>query len=94
MIIWALTVLLWGTFVSRDIDIVDITVGTMKNGVIDGAMRELWLLIVIVEGGEVADDWKLGVILGMESSFSVSVYIEVVLLVGNILGSFEIGMGE
>jgi hypothetical protein len=84
-----------------DIDIVDITVGTMKNGVIDGAiMRELWLLIVIVEGGEVADDWKLvdvGVILGTESSFSVFIYIEVVLLVGKILEmveSFEMGVEE
>jgi hypothetical protein len=39
--------------VSRCIDIVDVT---MKNGVVDGAMRELWLLIVIVGGDEVADD--------------------------------------
>jgi hypothetical protein len=41
---------------SRCIEIVDVTVGTMKNGVVDGAMRERWLLIVIVGGGEVADD--------------------------------------
>jgi hypothetical protein len=46
----ALTVLLWGTFVSRYIDIVDVTVGTMKNGVVDRAMRELRLLIEIVGG--------------------------------------------
>jgi hypothetical protein len=37
----ATTVLLWGTFVSRYIDIVDVTVGTMKNVVVDGAVREL-----------------------------------------------------
>jgi hypothetical protein len=42
--------------VSRCIDIVDVTVGTMKNGVVDGAMRELWLLIIIVGGDKVADD--------------------------------------
>jgi hypothetical protein len=35
----------------------------------------------------------VGVILGTESSFSVSVYIEVVLLVGKIL-EFEMGTGE
>jgi hypothetical protein len=76
----ALTVLLWGTFVLRDIDIVDVTFGTMK----DGAKGEPWLLIVIIGGCEVADDWKLvdtGVILGMKSPFRVSVCIEVVLLV-------------
>jgi hypothetical protein len=28
-------------------DIVDVTVGAMKNGVVGGTMRELWLLIVI-----------------------------------------------
>jgi hypothetical protein len=39
---------------SRCIEIVDVTVGTVKNGVVDGAMGELWLLIV--GGGEVADD--------------------------------------
>jgi hypothetical protein len=40
----------------RCIEIVDVIVGTMKNRVVDGAMRELWLLIMIVGGGEVADD--------------------------------------
>ena len=38
---------------SRCIDIVDVTVGTMKNGVVDGAM---WLLLVMVGGNEVAND--------------------------------------
>jgi hypothetical protein len=38
--------------VLRDIDIVDVAFGTMK----DGAKRELWLLIVIIGGCEVADD--------------------------------------
>jgi hypothetical protein len=33
--------------VLRYIDIVDVTVGTMKNDAVGGAMRELWLLIVI-----------------------------------------------
>ena len=46
----ALTVLLWGTFVSRYIDMVDVTVGTMRNDVVYGAMRELRLLIEIVGG--------------------------------------------
>ena len=41
---------------SRDVDIVDITVGTIKDGVVDDAVRELWLFIVIVGEGEVAED--------------------------------------
>jgi hypothetical protein len=88
----ALTVLLLGAFVSRYFDIVDVTVGTMKDGIIDGAMKELWLLMVTVGGCEVADDWKavgVGVILGIESPFCVPVYIEVVLWVGRIPGDRE-----
>jgi hypothetical protein len=35
------------------IDIVDVTVGTVKNGVVDGVM---WLLLGMVGGNEVAND--------------------------------------
>ena len=41
---------------SRNVDIVDITVGTIKNGVVDDAVRELWLFIVIVGECRVAED--------------------------------------
>ena len=40
----------------RYFDIVDVTVGTMKDGIVDGAMKELWLLMVMVGRCEVADD--------------------------------------
>ena len=51
----ALIVLLWGTLVLRYIDIVDITVGTIKNGVVDEAYREFWLLIVVARRGVTED---------------------------------------
>ena len=86
----ALVVLLWGIFMSRVVDIVDIIVGTIKDGVVDDAVRELWLFIVIVGEGEVPEDWKLvdgGVLPGTESSFRMSVvmYIEVIPLVEKFL---------